>query len=359
MKGPLFSLLVILAILALFTPSIFYIVGEADQAVVLQFSKPVRVIVNRTTPEEFEEIKAEIESESDSAVGVAYGPGLYMKIPFIQSVRPFDARYLDYDEDPRDIVTVDKQQIKVDSYARWRIHNPLKFLLSVQEETRATRRLSDIISAGLRETLGSQSHYEIIRSTTRPIVVTESFSDGGQSYQMPVTYGREALMQRITEQCDKTVRQYGMKVTDVRVKQVEFLGENAQFVYQRMIAERQRIATRFENEGTREAQIITSDTDRRVAVILAEAEKRNLEIKGAADAEAARIYAEGFEEPLPDGSTQKVEGYGAEPEFFEFLRKLEALKNSVHSGERLILSTDSPLFQIFNPEEIEAANPIE
>ena len=166
-------------------------------------------------------------------------------------------------------------------------------------------------------------------------------------------------MRRITQVCDAKARGLGIKVTDVRVKRVDFLDENADSVYQRMIAERDRITTRHINEGLREAEIIRSDTDRRFKIILAEAEKTNLEIRGKADAEAARIYAEGFTETLPDGTTHKVDGYGDDPEFFEFVRKLEALKKSVSQGDRLILSTDSPLFQVFNPEEGTPPNPSE
>jgi membrane protease subunit HflC len=211
----------------------------------------------------------------------------------------------------------------------------------------------------LRETLGRESHYEVIRSTTTPILVMGTFEDEMRTYQLPVESGREELMRRITERCDAKARELGIKVTDVRVKRVDFQEENATSVYQRMTAERERIATRHLNEGIREAEIIRSGTDRRVKILLAEAEKTNLEVRGKADAEAARIYAEGFTETLPDGTTQRVNGFGDDPEFFEFVRKLEALKRSVNVGERLILSTESPLFQVFNPEEIEAANPME
>jgi membrane protease subunit HflC len=300
---------------------------------------------------QYAEIADEIHSSTVEKVRVAHGAGLYMKTPFIQTLKRFEARLLEYDEGPTDILMGDKYQLSIDSYARWRVRNPFRFLMRVQEEEWAQNRLRDIISSALRKELGRHNHYEIIRSTTRPIEFSSLLEDDFQTQQPTVHTGREVILERVTKTCDLAARQYGIQVTDVRVKRVDLPDENANSVYKRMMEERKRIATRYINEGSREAQKITSDTDRQVKIIKATAERTDLEIRGNADAEAARIYSEGFTERLADGTTRRIEGFGADPDFFRFTRKLQALKRAVGSGERLILSTDSPVLDLFNTQD--------
>jgi membrane protease subunit HflC len=346
---PWFIPAVVLAILFLIvSPGIFYTISETEQAVVVQFGRPVRVIVNGVEERVYQEIAEEIRAVTDESVRVSYGAGLRMKVPFVQEVRRFESRIMEFDEDPRNILTVDKYNLLVDSYARWRVHNPLLFLKRVREEELATQTLRPIVGSEIRKELGGVSHYEIIRSTTRQITIPGVREGDFTVYQQPVTLGREFLMDRITERCDRSARVYGIRVVDVRIKRADLPPDNARSVYERMIAERNRIATRYLNEGSREAQIITSDTDRQVKVILAEAQRSDLEIRGHADAEAARIYSEGFTETLEDGSQRSVAGFGADPEFFSFTRKLDSLRKSLGYGDRLILTTDSPILEQFN-----------
>jgi len=349
--------LILLAIFVVLAPFVFYTIDETEQAVIQQFGKPIRVIVNRVSPGEFEEIAAEIRAATEASVNVGYGSGLYMRVPFIQTVRRMEARMLEFDEQPRDIVTVDKYQLNVDSYARWRIRNPLQFFLRVQDREKATLRLRAIVGSELRKELGRQSHYEIIRSSTNPIQVMGVREGEYELYSQRVKEGREVLMKKVTESCDDFARKYGIEVVDVRIKRADLPAENEQSVFRRMIEERNRIANRYRMEGSRESDIITSETDRKVKAMLAEAEKESLRIRGEADAEAAKIFWEGYDERLPDGGVQHVEGFGADPDFFKFYRSLQALKNSIGQQDRLILSSDSPLFEMFNPESLSGQEP--
>jgi membrane protease subunit HflC len=334
-------------------PSTFYVISESEQGVILAFNKPVRVIVNRVSDRDYEQIAGEITSSSESRVRVARGSGLYMKVPFVQTLQRFDARLLEWEEEPSDVVTLEKIKPRVDSYARWRVRNPLRFLQNVQQEELADIRLRDLIRSTLRKELGRHTFHELIRSTTRPISYgpREEGSEDIQTAQPLIKVGHESIMREITAICDVKAREYGIQIVDVRVKRADLPPENTSSVFERMKAERARIATRFEEEGKREASKIRADTDRQVKVLLAEAEKLNLEIRGRADAQAADIYANGFLETLPTGEKRKIEGYAAEPAFYNFVRRLDALELSLTSEDRLILSTDSPLFEVLSGED--------
>lgn len=345
-------LLAVVVFLALFlAPSTFYVINETEQGVILKFSRPIKVIVNRVNDTDFATISEEIQSASGGGrVRIARGPGLYLKVPFLHTLQRFDARLLEYDEEPSDVVTLEKIKPHVDSYARWRVRNPLRFMQSIQREELAGGRLRDIIRSTLRMELGRHYFHEVIRSSTRPIVYATDSDEGEetQAYHPPITVGREAIMETITKTCDAKAREYGMHIIDVRIKRADLPQENAKSVYDRMKAERDRIATRFEEEGKREATKIRAETDRQVKVVLAEAAKQDLEIRGNADAQAADIYANGFEETLPTGEKRKVEGFGADPDFFNLVRKLQTLEKAINPGDRLILTTESPLLEVFS-----------
>jgi modulator of FtsH protease HflC len=349
MKSILVAVVVFLGLFL--APSAFYVISETEQGVILKFSRPIKVIVNRVNDADFASISEEIRSATEgSRVKVARGPGLYMKVPFLHTLQRFDARLLEYDEEPSDVVTLEKIKPRVDSYARWRVRNPLLFMQSIQREELAGGRLRDVIRSTLRKELGRHYFHEVIRSSTRPIVyATDAGEDEEtQAYHPPITVGREAIMATITKICDAKAREYGMHIIDVRIKRADLPPENASSVFDRMKAERQRIATRFEEEGKREATRIRAETDRKVKIVLAEAAKKDLEIRGNADAQAADIYANGFEETLPTGEKHKVEGFGAEPDFFNLVRKLQTLEKAINPGDRLILTTESPLLEVFS-----------
>jgi len=352
MKTPSYILLIflVLAVLIL-APSTIFVVQETDQGVVWMFGKPVRVIVNRLTDTEYEKVKEGLAQNTDFKGSIARGPGLYLKWPFLHKFDRVDARLLEYDEAPSDVITLEKIKPHVDSFARWRILNPLLFIQQIQTEDAADPVLRQIIPSTLRQQLGQYKFHELVRSTTRPIIIASTEGGEGRIYEEEVRLGREAIMARISKICDEKARPYGIRIIDVRIKRADLPQENANSVFERMKAERNRIATRFEQEGLREKVKIESDTDRQFRVILAEAARADLEIRGLADAEAAEIYASGFVQNLPDGTTRRIEGFGADPQFFHFLRRLQALEKTITGGDSLILTTDSPLFQVLTSME--------
>ncbi len=239
---PIF-LAVTLGILFLVWRLACFTVGEWQQAVVLQFGKPVRTVTQ---------------------------PGLYFKTPFAQNVVYFEKRLLEYDAAPRELITQDKQQLVVDNFSRWRIVDPLQFYQTVLSEAGAQSRLDDIIYSNLREAIG--------RTTLREVVSGD----------------REALMRAVTEETNVRARAYGVKVVDVRIKRADLPAKNEQNVYSRMRTERERQAKKFRAEGEEEARKIRSRAEKERRVILAEANRAAEVIRGEAEAKAADIYAAAY-----------------------------------------------------------------
>lgn len=240
-------------------------------------------------------------------VRVVREPGVYWKIPFVQRVAYFDKRLLDQDTSPKEILTRDKQQLVVDNYTRWRIVDPLQFVRSVRDENGAQSRLDDIVYSNLRETLGRHTLKEIVSDK------------------------RADLMRGVTERSDAKAREYGIEVIDVRVKRVDLPEKNEQNVFNRMRTERERLAKKFRAEGDEEARKIRSSSDKEVQILMAEARKQAEIIRGTGDAEAVAIFAG---------------AYTRDPEFFEFVRTLEAYRKTLPEGTTVILSPNSEFFRL-------------
>jgi modulator of FtsH protease HflC len=273
------GLLVAVWNLALFT------VPQWMQAMVVQLGEPVRVVRE---------------------------PGLYWKIPFIQQVTYFDRRLLDYDASSKDILTIDKQQLSVDNYSRWRIADPLQFYRTVRDERGAQSRLDDIVYSDLRETLG--------RHTLREIVSDK----------------RDQLMADVTARSAQKAQVYGIEVVDVRIKRADLPEKNEQTVFGRMRSERERQAKKFRAEGDEEARKIRSESDKQVQILLADATQQAEVIRGEGDANATRIFAE---------------AYGRDPDFYAFQRTLEAYRSALTSGTTVILSPKSEFFRFLERAE--------
>jgi membrane protease subunit HflC len=236
-------------------------------------------------------------------------PGLYVKTPFIQEVLYFDKRLLDYDASPKELLTKDKQQLVVDNYVRWRIHDPLQYYRTLRTESGAQSRLDDVVYSNLRETLG--------RHTLRDVVNER----------------RGALMQEVTEKSDRKAREYGIEIVDVRIKRADLPEKNEQNVFNRMRTERERQAKKFRAEGDEEARKIRSQADKEVQILLADARQQAEIMRGEGDAAAVKIFAE---------------AYGRDPEFYELVRTLEAYRKTIGEGTTLILSPDSDFFRLLN-----------
>ncbi|RMF55590.1 protease modulator HflC [Candidatus Woesearchaeota archaeon] len=318
--------------------SSLYVVDETKQAVVTQFGRPVKMIVGSMRPgsedsQAVEEMRERYSVVADSSatgsarqIEITGGPGLYVKIPFIQSVKMFEDRILEYDSAPTDIVTKDKKHLVIDNYARWRIKDPLLFLQRVRTENGAQTRLDDIIYSVIREQLGRYDLVEIVRSTNNPIQTTET-----HEYET-ISVGRERIMEEITQVANQKANEYGIEIIDVRIKRADLPEENAQHVYGRMRAERERIAKKYRSEGEEEARKIRAETDKEKRIILADAYQKAQGIRGEGDAEAIRVYAE---------------AYSQDPEFFRMFRILEAYPEAFASGEktRIVVTTDTDFNQ--------------
>lgn len=325
----------------------FFTVSETEQAVILQLGEPIRVIVGDRTPEEIAELRAWIEANAPG-VALSQGAGLYFKIPFLQQVRIFDDRIMEYDDPPADVVTRDKKHIKVDCYARWRIQNPLLFLMSVRTETGAISRLDDIIYSTIRQELGKSNLIQIVRSTNDPIglgdyvrlVNNVAYSDTLEEIEMDESgeiqetirlvrmtagQGRISILERVAATSRRMAAEYGIWIIDVRIKRADLPEENQAAVFSRMQAERHRISNRYRAEGRRMSDVIIANTDLQVDSIRARAGMNALTIRGRADSTAAAIYAEAF---------------NAYPDFYRFTRALETLERVMGSSSRIVVGTD-------------------
>lgn len=306
-----------------------FIVDETEQAVVIQFGKPLTLIVGHNSDQNLEDLEFFVQDYNKSVeqpVLIEQGAGLYFKVPFIQNVRYFEDRLLEYDAAPTAVVTQDKKNLLIDNYARWRIVNPLLFLQSVRTEGGAQARLEDIIYSVLRGQLARNKLIEIVRNTNRPLTTIE----GDKLVVEKINSGREAIMKDVTDRSNEIAAQYGIEILDVRIKRADLPEENAKAVFGRMDAERNRISTKYRSEGMAESEKIKAETDRDVKVLLAEAYKKSQTVKGDADGEAAAIYAE---------------AYNSYKNFYSFLKSLETLEKTVDKNTKMVLGTEENVYK--------------
>ncbi len=281
-KNIAFFIVVIVIVAVILVTSIFT-VDETEQAIVTQLGKFVR------------EVKE---------------PGLHFKVPLIQKEHKFEARVLEYDAAAAKIITDDKKHLVIDNYARWKIINPLNFYKTVGNEFGAQSRLDDIVFSEMREELARHELTEI------------------------VSVNREHIMEKVAEQCNQKAGDYGIQVIDVRIKRADLPQEVTHSVFERMKAERQRIAKRYRSEGEEEAVKIKADADKQKTIELANAYEQAEKLKGEGDAQALTIYAQAYEK---------------DPEFYSFLRTLEAYVNSLGKDTTIILPSDSEFFKYLSP----------
>lgn len=309
MKEVRITVLVVGAILAVVVLSnAVYTVNETEQVVVTQFGKPVGRPI--TTP------------------------GLKLKMPFTQTVQRFEKRFLEWDGDPNQIPTKDKRFIWVDSYARWRITDPLLFFQRLRDERGAQSRLDDILDGETRNTIAKNELIDLVRSTNRPFVVAEDVAELSQPEAAErVEHGREKLTQEVLANARRRTGDLGIEILDFRIKQINYVEAVRQEVYARMISERKRIAELYRSEGAGEAARIAGEKERQLRVVESEAYRQAQEVRGKADAQAADIYAA---------------AYNRDPDFYRFLKSMGTLRESIDPETTLILSTDSELLRYLN-----------
>ena len=299
------SLVLIFAVI-LGLRSTLYVVNEWDQVIITQFGEPVGDPVTE--------------------------PGLKFKIPFIQKLHRFDKRFLEWDGDVAELPTKDKVFIKVDTYARWRISDPLLYFQRLRNESVAQTRLDDILDGETRKAIANHNLIEVIRSTNRTPEQDESVPDlAGELGEILV--GREIIREEVLTAGQERTSDLGIEVLDVQFKRINYGPQVLQDVHARMISERQRIADRFRSEGQGERAKILGDMDRDLKRISSEAYREAEEIRGRADAEATDIYAQAYNQSADSRS------------FFEFLKTMETFESTIDPQTWLLLSTDGDFYR--------------
>ena len=255
-------------------------------------------------------------------------PGLKFILPY-RKANFFPKNIQAWDGDPGQIPTLDKTFIWVDSFARYKIVDPKKFLLTIRDPRSASARLNDILDPAVRNFITSHRLIEAVRRSNRELDIREvgiDLEDTAPRNLYTISVGREKITQGILEQAQPKLAKFGMELVDVKIKRINYVEEVRKSVYNRMIAERKQIAEKFRSEGKGEAQNILGDKDRDLNEIVSGAYRKAQEIKGKADAEATSIYAE---------------AYNMDPEFYSFVQTLDVYKESLDSNSALVLSTDS------------------
>jgi len=301
MKAPIIIIVLVAALLL--GRGGLYVVNEAEQGIVTQFGKPVGQVVHS---------------------------GLHFKIPFIQKVNRFEGRILKWDGDPNQIPTKDKKFIWIDTTARWRISDPLLFYTTVATERGAQSRLDDIIDSVARDAVSSRLLVELVRGSDYKASTDERFEVDGVRIAEDDLVGREEILAGILEKARASTPEYGIELLDVQIKRINYVEQVRTRVYERMINERKKVAAQYRSEGEGEKAEILGKMQRELKEISSKAYRKALEVRGAADAEAAAIYAD---------------AYNRDQEFYAFLRTLESYKKSVQKNSRLVISTDSDYYR--------------
>ena len=282
-----------------------YIVDETEQVVVTQFGKVVG--------------KTKVDS------------GLYFKIPFIQHTTYFPKNLLEWDGDPGQIPTLDKTYIWVDTFARWKIVDSIKFFQTVNNTTSAQGRLDDIIDPAVRNLITENKLIETVRRTNRELDTYEiGLEDIKERPSYKIKTGREEITSMIMKQAQPKLQKFGIEIVDVKIKRINYVEQVRNSVYGRMIAERKQIAEKFRSEGKGEARKILGEKERDLKKITSEAYRKAQVIKGKADAESTKLYAQAF---------------GVDPEFYSFTQTLELYNSALDKESSLVLSTDSEIFK--------------
>jgi membrane protease subunit HflC len=285
----------------------FYTVSETESVILTQFGAPVGEPVTE--------------------------PGLHWKTPFVQDVNRIEKRVLEFDGPAVRMPTKDKTYIEVDTFARWRIADPAKYYVALKNERSAQSRLEDIIGSETRAAVASHELIEVVRSDKARTAAVDPTSQGAATLRA-AKRGRKELEKDILAAASPKLTPHGIELLDVRFKRVNYTPEVLDPIHQRMKSERMQIAQRFRSEGEGEAARILGRKERRLLEVESEAYRKVQEVRGAADGEATRIYAEAY-----DKTTESREFYG-------FLKTLDTYRSVLGARTNVVLSTDSDLFRL-------------
>jgi membrane protease subunit HflC len=288
-----------------------YVVTEMNQVIITQFGEPIGGAVTKA--------------------------GLHMKVPFVQKANYFEKRWLEWNGDPNQIPTKDKKYIWVDTYCRWRISNPLVFFQRVRDERGGQSRLDDVVDGETRNVIASHDLIEIVRSSNRKFELSEEAALLDLSGVIgDIQVGRLKLSRLILENASKITSEFGVELKDVQIMRVNYVDEVQKKVFDRMIAERQRIAAKYRSEGDGKSAEVRGQKEKELKRIQSEAYRQAQEIKGKADAEATKVYAQ---------------AYNMDPEFYQFMKTLETYRTALEKETWLLLSTDSEFLKYLKSTE--------
>ena len=281
-RRALFIVAAVLVVAGIFAMSSLFIVDQTEQALVLQFGQPRRIILT---------------------------PGLRAKQPFIQNVIIYDKRLLDFEPPPEEVIASDQKRLVVDTYARYRITNPLLFYQTVATEAGVRARLGALVSGSLRQVIGNVTLSELLSPE------------------------RAQIMLQIRDEVAGQAKPFGIDVVDVRIRRADLPTQNSEAIYARMRSERQQQAAQYRGEGAEAAQTVRANADRERTVILADAQRNAQKLRGQGDAQAIDIYAQ---------------AYGQDKGFFTFYRSLQAYRDALGGkNTSFVLNPNSSFFRYF------------
>jgi membrane protease subunit HflC len=287
----------------------FYTISMTEQVIITQFGKVRGSTINE--------------------------PGLHFKTPFLDTVNRFDKRILEWDGRPSPMTTRDKQYLEVDTFARWRITDPLQFLIRMRDERSAQSRLDDIIGSNTMSTVANHDLIELIRTDKNRKVNPSALPAGTEAAPLiSIREGRIAIEELILKQAQPVVKEFGIEILDVRFKRLNYSPGVLEKIYDRMISEREQIAARFRSEGEGEAARISGTRALELNKITSEAYRKIQEIRGASEAKASAIYSEAF------ASSPKA------AEFYAFQKTLETYSKTAGPDTTVVFSTGSDLFRL-------------
>ncbi len=305
-KATTIQIIVLLAIVFLLDQAT-YTVSETEQVIVTQFGNPVGDPVT--------------------------SPGLHFKVPFIQRINVFDNRFLEWDGNPNQVPTRDRRFILVDTYARWRITDPLLFFQRLRDERGAQSRLDDILDGETRNAVAQHNLIELVRSTNRNAADVQIESEEEAVIHEALEQGRQEITREILQTAAGRTADLGIELLDLRLKRINYVAEVQQDVFARMIAERQRVAEEFRSEGQGEAARIDGERERELAQIVSEAYRIAEELRGKADATATAVYAE---------------AYNRDADFYAFTKSMETYEQTMDGETVFILDTDSEFLRFLD-----------
>ena len=300
--GKFFSAFITIGIIVivLVFGGVFYIVNESEQVVITQFGKPIGDPV--TTP------------------------GLKIKKPFLETANYFDKRFLAWDGEPKQVSTRDKRFININTYARWRISDPLQYAKRLFDESKALTRLGSVLEGATQNAIANHDLIELVRSSNREYIGNnEEDNEQSSKEKTIIKNGRDELTREILNLAKNSTKDLGIEILDFQFKRINYVPEVRKKVYERMISERKRIAEEFRSQGAGQAARISGQKDRDLKEITSDAYRRSQEIKGRADAKAANIYAA---------------AYNKDPSFYRFMKTMEVYKKTLDKETVLVLSTD-------------------